>query len=1151
MAVISNMFGVADHNTAGDTAPTVAYLDFINLGNSSWQGLGLFGDQSWSSALTEGTNQTFYLENNILNYSLGTDTDIPSGTAGGGGARLACRFNYSPAINEFGVCSMHGTDTTGRPRGGLQWEGYYNFGTCSYPWDSIAGNPNSAQGCGSAWPARSGTGISFGNNFASGTAQGARFYGLTSADPERRWRPDTYGACDGGPSPSGTGTSFDTVDGPSNVATVYYSGTIGSVATISNGYVITDSNASPGWSTNQWVSYGTPYSVFETVKGGAEIQLQSGNTITVFSGAPGSGFVPAAGDAYQIRRAFVCIDQAARSNGALLTGSSTAPVLNSTGLPGPVTQVISPIYEADDALPSNAGTIGSTTMSIILGRDFYAEATNQIAQTNSTTPFNGALVVQPLTSWTTSSNNCTLNMASTTGLGPNDGNHYVIVVDAAPGAHLNGGVPVTPDGFWVITGITATSVTVGNGCGFGFGDGAGAGGSANGVPVGHGTLALRPTTCTTGVAYLATDQGTWNTVDSTREGEFFTCTATNTWTLTYVPFTYPHPLITGAPGVVSMSPPSENFGSSLVGNSTAPQTATLTNATAASITISSVTTTGNSADFPNTANTCTNGFVVAANGGTCTVSTKFLPTTTGSRSATLTIATSAGSFNVALSGVGGSNTTNPPSCTPTSGVVPQTVTCTNPNTGTTIMCYASSPTVPATNGLGTACSSGTAYTTQLAISSAETLEVIAGVAGQSDSSVSSYTYTAAAPNCPSPTSVGQFTFCSEAYNDVNGTSVSVSLSPYAGNGVELFVSFCGPACNAAPPAVTLTISDNINNPETCFVKSPHSPFSLANTSVPDYETLYALYCPSIPSGVTSLTATASTTLGALQLDAIEWKVGAIASSNYFENVDAFTGSGATTGTTATVVTSGPTVSPNDLVTSMIANCGLVSASVGTGYTGIIVNPSSTPGHIVEAKAVTSIQSPDAVATMSWSSGTPLGNCGLGQPAPNDTWFGIIVPLVGGTVTITPAALNFGSQTIGVTSPGKVTTVVNNTSSAVSVSTINYTGPNNLDFSTFATTCGTVAANGGSCTITTKFTPGAVGSRSATLNFAFTGASGSPLTVALSGTGGSPQVASCTETQTTTPNVGINIGRHVGESENNSTNDATQAVKPSGICHAIP
>jgi hypothetical protein len=85
-----------------------------------------------------------------------------------------------------------------------------------------------------------------------------------------------------------------------------------------------------------------------------------------------------------------------------------------------------------------------------------------------------------------------------------------------------------------------------------------------------------------------------------------------------------------------------------------------------------------------------------------------------------------------------------PSCNPAFGNVPQTVTCINPNAGTTIMCYAASPTTPATNGAGTACSTGTAYTTPLSIASPETLEVIAGVAGDTDSAVISYTYTQAA-----------------------------------------------------------------------------------------------------------------------------------------------------------------------------------------------------------------------------------------------------------------------------------------------------------------------------------------------------------------------------------------------------------------------
>jgi hypothetical protein len=67
---------------------------------------------------------------------------------------------------------------------------------------------------------------------------------------------------------------------------------------------------------------------------------------------------------------------------------------------------------------------------------------------------------------------------------------------------------------------------------------------------GWGTLANRPTTCTAGVGYFATDQGSWNTSTSNpygvqqngADGVLYKCTATNTWTLYYTPHTYPHPL---------------------------------------------------------------------------------------------------------------------------------------------------------------------------------------------------------------------------------------------------------------------------------------------------------------------------------------------------------------------------------------------------------------------------------------------------------------------------------------------------------------------------------------------------------------------------------------------------------------------------------
>lgn len=78
--------------------------------------------------------------------------------------------------------------------------------------------------------------------------------------------------------------------------------------------------------------------------------------------------------------------------------------------------------------------------------------------------------------------------------------------------------------------------------------------------VGMGTLANLPTTCTPtsealdtgqgGVGYWATDQGSWNKSPSNShgvnvngaDGVLYRCSATNTWTIHYMPYTYPHPL---------------------------------------------------------------------------------------------------------------------------------------------------------------------------------------------------------------------------------------------------------------------------------------------------------------------------------------------------------------------------------------------------------------------------------------------------------------------------------------------------------------------------------------------------------------------------------------------------------------------------------
>lgn len=71
--------------------------------------------------------------------------------------------------------------------------------------------------------------------------------------------------------------------------------------------------------------------------------------------------------------------------------------------------------------------------------------------------------------------------------------------------------------------------------------------------VGCGKLTARPSTCTKGAAYWATEQscssltGMVGVNPSTPiSGTLYTCTSPNTWTVYYTPYTYPHPQTTGS-----------------------------------------------------------------------------------------------------------------------------------------------------------------------------------------------------------------------------------------------------------------------------------------------------------------------------------------------------------------------------------------------------------------------------------------------------------------------------------------------------------------------------------------------------------------------------------------------------------------------------
>jgi hypothetical protein len=553
---------------------------------------------------------------------------------------------------------------------------------------------------------------------------------------------------------------------------------------------------------------------------------------------------------------------------------------------------------------------------------------------------------------------------------------------------------------------------------------------------------------------------------------------------------------------------------------------------------------------------------------------------------------------------GGTPQASPPTASPTSGVVPQTVTVTNPNSGTTVVCYATNSTIPATNGLGTGCTTGTQYTTPLTISSAETLNLIAGVASDTDSTVVSYTYTAAAvaptvtttaatsvtattasaggtvtsnggssvtaegvacgltvnpvvgsscsvasggtatpftvsltgltasttyhirgyatnpvgtgygsdqtfttlSSCASPVAIGLYTLCNQSAAALpgSGTVVSTNISPFGGNGVEVFAFTCANSSSCATaPTQTAVLSDNLNNPETNCTQAPNSPYSSLDTTIPDQVKLWAWYCPSIPLGVTSFTVTLSGTGFYPQISVMEWKAGSIASTGYFESVDAV--GFVTTGTSISVAPSGPTVHANDLITGMTQTCGgNVPQTPGAGFTSILMN-TPNPGYIAEALAVSSTGT--YPITSSWS--TPASSACGGGTGNNDSAFGINVPLKGatGSVTLTPTSWPFGSVNVGSSSTAQGFTLTNNSATGMTGLTLAPLTGNTADFPTSGSTCTSTLAASASCAINGAFSPTAAGARTTNLTATYSGGDGAGTqTSLLTGTGSLPTAA---------------------------------------------
>ncbi len=189
------------------------------------------------------------------------------------------------------------------------------------------------------------------------------------------------------------------------------------------------------------------------------------------------------------------------------------------------------------------------------------------------------------------------------------------------------------------------------------------------------------------------------------------------------------------------------------------------------------------------------------------------------------------------------------------------------------------------------------------------------------------------------------------------------------------------------------------------------------------------------------------------------------------------GSGTDNASTA----SADTTQKGDLIYGHVICWGGPAHSAGTGFTYIGNN--NYPGEYL-------IQSSLGTVAATWTVGS------------GDYYGAIMVAFKQAPiVSLSASTLGFGAWPVGVTSSSHTETITNTGIVDLVISTVTITGTDFGDFSNVADTCsGETVTSGNTCAVSVTFTPSAIGSRSASLNFA-DNASDTPQAVVLAGTGG--------------------------------------------------
>jgi hypothetical protein len=529
-------------------------------------------------------------------------------------------------------------------------------------------------------------------------------------------------------------------------------------------------------------------------------------------------------------------------------------------------------------------------------------------------------------------------------------------------------------------------------------------------------------------------------------------------------------------------PASVAFGSQTVGTSSTAQMITVLNSGTANLVISSVTLTGaNVPSFAITTNNCTTPVTPAIQ---CTIFVTFTPTSTGAKSASLSI----------VSNAPGSPTAVPMTGTGTSGpaLSRSTASIAFGNEGDGVSSSARMITVTNTGG-ATLTISAVSLTGANVPSFSQMSNCVTSLA-PTDTCTISVTFTPPSSGAKSANvSIASNAPGSPAIVSMTGTGVAepaVSLSAPS-------VAFGSQAVGVASSAHVITVTNtgaavlNISSVSLAGVNVPA--FSQMNTcsapiAVSGTCTISVTFTPpstgaksasvSILSNALSsptsipLTGTGTSGAPAISLSAPSIAFGSqavgVASSAHVITVT-------NTGTAALTISTVSLTGANVPAFSQMNTCGAPLAVSGTCTISVTFTPPSAG-----AKSASVSIASNAAGSPSTVSLTGTGSSGA--PA----------------ISLSAPSIAFGSQTDGVASSAQVITVTNTGTAALTISTVSLTGANVPSFSQM-NTCSAPLAVSGTCTISVTFTPPSAGAKSASVSIV-SNAPSSPSTVTLTGTG---------------------------------------------------